>query len=187
MKKVSKPHPLKTFNDNKALAIKKAGGAQTAFKKSLPKAQIGTEFGPVGMPDPSPYLNTMQKLRKGANEVIDWAPVMKNKNNFKPSSSVYKSLDARDKNKRTAMDSLPSVIKRALKNKKEEGGPAINKPVLKNWQVGDTTPSGRLVRPQDINMLNKGERLTSAANERSKIIATGTNKKKGGVIKAKKK
>lgn len=36
-------NPLKTFNDNKALAIKKMGGAQVAFKKSLRKAQFGEE------------------------------------------------------------------------------------------------------------------------------------------------
>jgi hypothetical protein len=36
-------NPLKTFNDNNALAIKKMGGAQVAFKKSLRKAQFGEE------------------------------------------------------------------------------------------------------------------------------------------------
>ena len=40
-KKVSKPNPLKVFNDNKAAAYKKAGGAMKDFKKSLPKAQKG--------------------------------------------------------------------------------------------------------------------------------------------------
>ena len=41
MKKTTKPNPLKTFNDNKAMAYKKAGGAMKAFKKSLTKAQNG--------------------------------------------------------------------------------------------------------------------------------------------------
>jgi hypothetical protein len=41
MKKTSKPNPLKTFNNNNAMAYKKAGGAMKAFKKSLTKAQIG--------------------------------------------------------------------------------------------------------------------------------------------------
>lgn len=44
MKKTSKPNPLKTFNDNKAMAYKKAGGAMKAFKKSLTKAQDGIMF-----------------------------------------------------------------------------------------------------------------------------------------------
>ena len=43
MKKTNKSNPLKTFNDNKAMAYKKAGGAMKNFKKSLPKAQLGDE------------------------------------------------------------------------------------------------------------------------------------------------
>jgi len=34
-------NPLKTFNDNKAMAYKKAGGAMAAYKKTLKKAQDG--------------------------------------------------------------------------------------------------------------------------------------------------
>ena len=41
MKKTTKPNPLKTFNDNNAMAYKKAGGAMDAFKKSLKKADNG--------------------------------------------------------------------------------------------------------------------------------------------------
>jgi hypothetical protein len=41
MKKTNNSNPLKTFNDNKAMAYKKAGGEMAAFKKSLPKAQDG--------------------------------------------------------------------------------------------------------------------------------------------------
>jgi hypothetical protein len=41
MKKNNKPNPLKFFNDNRAAAYKKAGGAMKNFKKSLPKAQEG--------------------------------------------------------------------------------------------------------------------------------------------------
>jgi hypothetical protein len=37
----AKSNPLKTFNDNKAMAYKKAGSAMKSFKKSLPKAQDG--------------------------------------------------------------------------------------------------------------------------------------------------
>jgi hypothetical protein len=35
MKKSNKSNPLKFFNDNKAMAYKKAGGEMAAFKKSL--------------------------------------------------------------------------------------------------------------------------------------------------------
>ena len=46
MKKTNKPNPLKTFNDNKAMAYKKAGGEMAAYKKSLIKAQNGRIVGP---------------------------------------------------------------------------------------------------------------------------------------------
>jgi hypothetical protein len=39
MKKTNKPNPLKVFNDNKAMAYKKAGGEMAAYKKSLKKFQ----------------------------------------------------------------------------------------------------------------------------------------------------
>jgi len=41
MKKKTTSNPLKTFNDNKAKAYMKAGGAMKAFKKSLLKAEEG--------------------------------------------------------------------------------------------------------------------------------------------------
>jgi hypothetical protein len=44
MKENSKVNPLKYFNDNKAAAVKKAGGDMSAYKKSLKKAQAGQEF-----------------------------------------------------------------------------------------------------------------------------------------------
>ena len=47
MKKTTKPNPLKTFNNNKAIAYKKAGGEMKAFKKSLTKAQNGKAVGPM--------------------------------------------------------------------------------------------------------------------------------------------
>lgn len=50
MKKTNKSNPLKTFNDNKAMAYKKVGGAMKAFKKSLTKAQNGIEYNSQGDP-----------------------------------------------------------------------------------------------------------------------------------------
>lgn len=41
MKKETTSNPLKTFNDNNAKTKMKAGGVMKAFKKSLPKAQLG--------------------------------------------------------------------------------------------------------------------------------------------------
>jgi len=46
-------NPLKTFNDNQAMAYKKAGGAMSAYKKSLKKAQYGRGVyeGPINEKD----------------------------------------------------------------------------------------------------------------------------------------
>ena len=51
MKKTNKPNPLKTFNDNKAAAYKKASGAMKTFKKSLPKAQDGIQVQAGPLPE----------------------------------------------------------------------------------------------------------------------------------------
>ena len=44
MKKTNKPNPLKVFNDNKAMAYKKAGGEMAKYKVALKKAQDGIEM-----------------------------------------------------------------------------------------------------------------------------------------------
>ena len=45
MKKTNNSNPLKTFNDNKAMAYKEAGGEMAAYKKSLIKAKMGMDTG----------------------------------------------------------------------------------------------------------------------------------------------
>jgi hypothetical protein len=50
MKKTNNSNPLKTFNDNKAMAYKKAGGEMAAFKKFLTKAENGIEVNSQGNP-----------------------------------------------------------------------------------------------------------------------------------------
>lgn len=66
MKKTNNSNPLKTFNDNKAMAYKKAGGEIAAFKKSLKRMDNGgTEFmdnppdsfGPPSFNLANPYIN----------------------------------------------------------------------------------------------------------------------------------
>jgi hypothetical protein len=59
MKKTTKPNPLKFFNDNKAMAYKKAGGAMDAFKKSLRKAPDGGFTGPQPMIGPKTQEQAM--------------------------------------------------------------------------------------------------------------------------------
>lgn len=52
MKKTNKPHPLKVFNDNKAMAYKKAGGEMAKFKKSLTKKGDGGRWhAPMALPE----------------------------------------------------------------------------------------------------------------------------------------
>lgn len=52
MKKTSKSNPLKTFNDNKKIAYKKAGSEMSAFKKSLIKKDNGGITLPPGVVPP---------------------------------------------------------------------------------------------------------------------------------------
>ena len=52
MKKTNKPNPLKVFNDNKAMAYKKAGGEMAAFKKSLKRMDNGGGWhAPMALPE----------------------------------------------------------------------------------------------------------------------------------------
>jgi len=52
MKNTNKPNPLKVFNDNKAMAYKKAGGEMAKFRKSLPqKGDGGRWHAPMALPE----------------------------------------------------------------------------------------------------------------------------------------
>jgi|LauGreDrversion4_2_1035121.scaffolds.fasta_scaffold36983_9 hypothetical protein len=76
MKKTNKPNPLKFFNDNKAMAYKKAGGEMGAFKKSLPKAQIGI----AGIPKPGSIPKTSSMI----GPQTEMEAVMSNIKNYQP-------------------------------------------------------------------------------------------------------
>ena len=54
MKKNNKVNPLTHFNNIKAMAYKKAGGAMEDFKKSLKRYQPGGEGGPKSTSTPTP-------------------------------------------------------------------------------------------------------------------------------------
>jgi hypothetical protein len=63
MKKTDKKNPLKFFNDNKAMAYKKAGGEMAAYKKSLLKANNGTivkNMAGPGDPPGTPFQSYMK-------------------------------------------------------------------------------------------------------------------------------
>jgi hypothetical protein len=77
MSKDTKVNPLAFFNKNKEQAYKKAGGAMTAFKKSLKKAQDGIQMGPYVAPkeywfdDPNKRAAYDAKTRESAARVRD--------------------------------------------------------------------------------------------------------------------
>lgn len=98
MKKTSKPNPLKTFNNNNAMAYKKAGGAMKAFKKSLTKAQIGISVNSgmesMAKPGKSMYssynTNTDTLNAELAQKAIG---SLKNKGQYKPLDSIGTKLE----------------------------------------------------------------------------------------------
>ena len=102
MKKTNKPNPLKTFNDNKAMAYKKAGGEMQAFKKSLIKGQNGmavdSAYKAPQMMEPNPRTNV--NIRNA--EMID-------KLNTVPADNARAKMDYL--NKKAIMD-------QAIKNSK---------------------------------------------------------------------
>jgi len=71
MKKTNKSNPLKTFNDNKAMAYKKAGGEMATFKKYLTKAQNGINVNSgmdsiSKMPAPTGKRPNYVKIKEGS-------------------------------------------------------------------------------------------------------------------------
>lgn len=79
MKKTNKPNPLKFFNDNKAMAYKKAGGEMAKYKVALKKAQDGItvkesdlakQYTNAPMVGAEPFSEYAEKQRIAAGKVI---------------------------------------------------------------------------------------------------------------------
>ena len=120
MKKTNNSNPLKTFNDNKAMAYKKAGGEMAAFKKSLIKANDGRIVGPqteqqakmsgiMNYQPPIPYANRQsmasmaEESLRGAIKDVNADAVKRNSIPFKEPSGTFiepKSQSLRDAEKR---------------------------------------------------------------------------------------
>ena len=120
MKKTNKPNPLKTFNDNKAMAYKKAGGEMSAFKKSLIKANDGRIVGPqteqqakmsaiMNYQPPIPYANRpsiasmAEESLKSAIKDVNADAIKRNSIPFNKPSGTFiepKSQSFRDAEKR---------------------------------------------------------------------------------------
>ena len=96
MKKANKPNPLKVFNDNKAAAYKKAGGAMSAYKKSLKKAQQGVSFnntysGPLTKSD-------SERLNKEFPSTVVQIPYVSNKPNMGyGDENIYRQKERSDR------------------------------------------------------------------------------------------
>jgi len=133
MKKTNKPNPLKTFNDNKAMAYKKAGGEMKAFKKSLIKANDGRIVGPqteqqakmsaiMNYQPPIPYANRQsmasmaEESLRGAIKDVN-ADAIKNSIPFnKPSGTFMEPLGIEPKSQ-----SLRDAEKRYYEMKNSRG------------------------------------------------------------------
>ena len=85
MKKTNKPNPLKVFNDNNAKARMKAGGAMSAYKKSLKKAQKGISMNPNCMSN----VDTVNKL------MVNKANISNSKSNER-AKAQFDLLDKRE-------------------------------------------------------------------------------------------
>jgi hypothetical protein len=80
MKKTTTSNPLKFFNDNKAMAYKKAGGEMATYKKSLNKLRNGGPGSGMGrmaaddaafdaiMNPPTPVMNS--SIPTGINPIM---------------------------------------------------------------------------------------------------------------------
>jgi hypothetical protein len=108
MKKTNKPNPLKVFNDNKAMAYKKAGGAMSAYKKSLKKYQAA---GPVDNKDINAF--DFQKAKEDARKLEESL-------NFQEYMKNYPS----DVRRNTNMLMYPEkyFVKDTIPNKAKKGG-----------------------------------------------------------------
>ncbi len=69
MKKINNSNPLKTFNDNKAMAYKKSGGEMAAFKKSLTKAQTGIAV------NSQPMIGPKTEMQSVMSDVLSQPPI----------------------------------------------------------------------------------------------------------------
>jgi hypothetical protein len=109
MKKTNNSNPLKTFNDNKAMAYKEAGGEMAAYKKSLIKAENGISVGP----------SFLDKIKLGAKRVGRNVTNRKAVNQLQRSSKVFDS----DRSKADALYDKAEVTYNKAVNKNK----AINK------------------------------------------------------------
>jgi hypothetical protein len=115
MKKTNKSNTLKAFNDNNAMAYKKAGGEMAAFKKVLKKAENGTSVGP----------SFLDKIKLAAKRIDRNVTNRKAVNQLQRSSKVFDSnrskADALYNKAETTYNKAVDKNKAINKFKKEQG------------------------------------------------------------------
>lgn len=160
MKKGGKPNPLKFFNDNRAKAVAKAGGAMKAFNKNLKKAQDGKD-----VVDPDAEYNRNIKRLMDTTKELDFIVRSKyNENNPIRNYGSANDLEFREKLPKYLNISTPIYATDASMDN-------YDKEIAAYYKANPNTPKyvGRLpIRKIELsNTINKELR------------------KKGGAIKAK--
>jgi hypothetical protein len=93
MKKTNKSNPLKTFNDNNAIAYKKAGGEMAAFKKSLMKKDNG------GVKGDPPMIGPKTQEQDMMSNIMNYQPPIPFANkptlNERASKAMMDSINSR--------------------------------------------------------------------------------------------
>ena len=187
MKKDNKVNALKVFNDNRAMAYKKAGGAMKDFKKSLLKAQDGTAFrntyqGPLTQSDTN-RLN--QAFPSTASQPIPFAP---NKPNMGyGTEDAYKQ---REKEDRSAFENYLRSPAVGVNNKRL--GTGLNKEGFWNQKYNRDAQLNEMNNMNNINWnseegVNRKRILDRDYSEASRAFKKGGSvKKKGGSVRSKK-
>jgi hypothetical protein len=171
MKHNNKVNPLKYFNDNKAAAVKKAGGQMFDFKKSVKRYQEGSEVGPPSGTAPKGPISDndlmMSMLERGMSP-RDMKKVMKAKTKV----SV---------NPNTVIDAAGKVV-----------SSGINAVANRGNMGGGGGPDGPFKKGGSVKKMSKGGSLKPVPGDKvglSKLPTPVRNKmgyqKKGGSIKRK--
>ena len=178
MKKTNKSNPLKTFNDNKAMAYKKAGGAMKAFKKSLPKAQMGMDTGRRKKNEPIQPEAKMATLPAGRV-----TPTMQGRQLAENDRRGYgPGTGAAEVSRRNMKENLTKAVGIAAVN---AGSPGIPNEMYKTDNIRNNIPRGDIkgYLSQNPKVLDEMDQFTKQRLQEANLMP---GMKKGGVVKRKK-
>jgi len=178
MKKTNKPsNPLKVFNDNRAMAYKKAGGAMKDFKKSLKKSQDG---GPA-------YQGPLPEF--AAKRINMWNtryPSPSGKGFHPEGDYAYKAASEKIHPRDYLMDPAKSLHYQASNEFYNENADLLNKdPIAFNRKMTQTKPAviAEIEKRKKMNQ-NSVDRLPMKPSSQMSVTPM---QKKGGSVKSRKK